>query len=269
MTTINLGWEYDGVDLSTYAYDVRALGAPEQVPARRGDNVAIPGATGRLYVDKRLDQRTLTLSMFVDAKHPTSGSNTRTAEQLQTNLDLLKGVFARDGQHVLRCTLPGAVARDATAEVVNVVEFQPTGPYSYALMVEFVLADPWWYAQSVTTVGPTTIIQSPQNIAVTNDGTYKAEKATVTVAGPITDPKFAVGSIWVLYTGTVATGETLVIDCGDWTAELDGGDVSGNISHEGDLRWLVFAVGVNTLIVTSSGFAGATTVTVEFTAAFV
>jgi len=269
MTTINLGWEYDGVDLSTYAYDVRALGAPEQVPARRGDNVVIPGATGRLYVDKRLDQRTLALAMYIDARHPTSGSSTRTAAQLKANLDALKGLFARDGQHTLRCALPGLETRDATAEVVNVVEFQPTGPYSYALMVEFVLTDPWWYSQSTTTVGPTTIIQSPQNIAVTNDGTYKAEKVTVTVAGPITDPKFAVGSIWVLYTGTVATDETLVIDCGDWTAELDGGDVSGNISHEGDLRWLVFAVGVNTLIVTSSGFAGATTVTVEFTAAFV
>ena len=268
MSVINGGWEYNGVDLSTYAYNVRALGAPEQVPGRRSDNVVIPSHTGRLYVGKRHDQRVLALAMFVDARHPTTGALTRTAAQLESNLDALKAVFAADGQHTLRQTLPDG-ARQATAEVINVVEFKPEGPYNYALVVEFVLADPWWYAETVTTVGPTTIIQSPQSISVDNPGTYKAEKAVLTITGPITDPKLTVDSVWVKYTGSVAAGSTLVLDCGDWTAELDGADVSGDISHEGDLRWLIFEVGTNTLTLESSGFGSGTTVQVDFTAAYV
>jgi len=261
-------WEYDGVDLTTLAYNVQWLGAPLNVPPRRGENVVVPSRTGRLYVAKRPDQRTATLAMWVQNIHPTTGGAGSEA-QMRANLDTLRGLFARDGQHTLKHQF-GGVIRTATAEVVATIDFEPKGLDSaYTFVVEFLLADPWWYAESLTTVGPTAITQSPQNITVTNGGTYKVEQAIITVTGPITNPKFAVGSIWVQYTGTVGSGETLVIDCGDWTAELDGADVSGNISHAGALRWLEFAVGGNTLAVTSSGYGGGTTVTVAFYAPYV
>lgn len=260
-------WEYDGVDLTTLAYNVRLLGAPLDVPDRRGDNVIVGGRSGRLYVPKLFDQRTVTLAMFVRDTHPTSGGGGSEA-QLLANLDALRGLFARDGQHVLKHTM-GGVTRVATAEVASAIEFQPRGPNLYAFVVEFVLADPLWYAQSATTIGPTAIIQSPQNIAVNNGGTYKAEKPRLTVTGPITNPKFTIGSVWVMYTGVVQDGSTLVIDCGAWTATVDGTNVADDITHDGALRWLEVPVGVSTLTVESSGYGAATAVTLEFTAAFI
>lgn len=259
-------WEYDGVDLTTLGYNVRLLGAPVNVPPRRGENVVLPSRTGRLYAAKRLEQRTVSLAMFVKDVHPTTGGAGSEAQML-ANLDALRGLFARDGQHVLKHTM-GSSTRLATAEVVSAVVFEPQGFNNlYALTVDFSLADPLWYAQTVTTVGPTTIGQSPQNITVTNGGTYQSEKAVFTLTGPLSDPKLAIGATWVQYTGAVVAGQTLVLRCEDFTATLAGVDVSGNVSHAGALSWLPLPVGVNTLAVTTGTLGGA--VTVAWTPAFV
>lgn len=262
-------WSYNGFDLNTYAWNVRLLGAPVSVPARRGDNVVVGGRTGRLHVPKLLDQRTVTLAMFVRDIHPTSGSEVGSEAQMRANLDQLRQIFAVDGQRELRHTW-GAVTRVAQAEVVNTIEFEPRGPNNlYTFVVEFLLADPLWYAESATVVGPIVIVQSPQNIAVNNGGTYKAEKPKLTVTGPITNPKFTIGLVWVQYTGAVASGQTLVIDAATWTATLGSTNVTGDISHDGAIRWLEVPVGVSTLIVESSGFGSGTTVKLEFTEAFI
>jgi len=260
-------WEYDGVDLTTYAYNVRLLGAPVDVPARRGDNVVIPGKRGRLYTAKQHDQRLLTLAMWVRDIHPTTGSEAGSEVQMLSNLDTLRGLFARDGQHTLSHTM-GGVTRYATAEVNNAVEFQPQGTNLSAFVVEFLLADPWWYAAAATTVGPTTITASPQNIGITNNGTYVAIP-TLTVTGPIANPTFTIGSVWVKFNDSIVVGETLTIDCESWEADVDGVDASGDITHEGKVRWLEIPVGVSTLTVASSGYAGTTDVTVEFTQTYV
>lgn len=262
-------WEFAGVDLNTYAWDVRLLGGPIGTPPRRGDNVVLPGRPGRLHVAKNLEQRSVTLAMFVRDVHPTSGSLTGSEAQMLANLDALKGAFATDGQATLRHT-HGGVTRVALAEVVSAVEFQPKGPNNlYSFVVEFLLADPLWYAESATTVGPTTVTVSGQNIAVQNDGSYKCVDAVVTIEGVITDPKVAIGSIWVEYAGAVGSGETLVIDCGSWTAELDGVDVSGSISHDGAVAWLEVAPGANTATVTGTIGTPNPTVEFEFTEGFV
>jgi hypothetical protein len=259
-------WEYDGVDLTTLGYNVRLLGAPVNVPPRRGENVVLPSRTGRLYAAKRLDERTVSLAMFVKDTHPTNyGAGSET--QLLANLDALRGLFARDGQHVLKHTMASST-RLATAEVVNAVTFEPLGAgNAFGFSVEFLLADPLWYAQTVTTVGPTTIGQSPQNITVTNGGTYRGEKAILTLVGPLSNPKLAIGATWVQFTGAVGAGQTLVLRCEDFTATLAGADVSGNVSHAGALSWLPLPVGVNTLAVTTGTLGGS--VTVAWTAAFV
>jgi hypothetical protein len=259
-------WEYNGVDLRTFAYDVRALGAPEQVPGRRGENVIVSGRTGRLYVPKMLDQRRLTLGMWVDARPP--GGGERSAGQLWSNLDNLKKLFATDGQGILKHTA-GGTTRWARVEVANTVEFEPGGPYHYNFLVEFIFADPFWYAESPVIIGPRGISFTPYNIGVNNPGTYKAEKVVITVTGEMTNPRFTVGQIWVQYNGTVAGGETLIIDGGDWKAEKNGVDATKDISHDGAIRWLELPVGISTLTVTGTVGSPTPTVKVEFTPVYI
>lgn len=259
-------WTFDGEDLNTYAYNVRLLGAPLSIPARRGANVLVPGRTGRQHVDKRHDERTMSLAMFVRDIPPAGGSSSEA--QLLANLDALRGLFARSGQRTLTHAMGGS-SRSAQAEVISAVPFEPQGSANvYSFLVEFVLADPWWYAPSETVIGPTSITGTPQEISLSNGGTARAEAATFTIGGAITDPKLAIGSTYVQYTGTVAGGETLEIFCESWTALLDGEDESGNISHAGDLCWLPIPSGSSTLVVTGSSISGAS-VTVAFTAAYV
>ncbi len=259
-------WEYDGVDLTTYAYTIRWLGAPLTVPARRGENLVIPHKTGRAWVDKRPEQRIVTLAMWVRDVLPNTGAPGGDSQML-TNLDTLRGLFARDGQHTLKHQF-GLVTRQATAEVVDEIVFEPQGADNvYFLAVDFLLADPWWYAELATTVGPTTITGSPQSITVTNAGSRRSEKALFTITGAITNPRLTIGSYWVQYTGTVASGQTLTIDCSTFTATLGGADVSGEITHEGGVVWLPIPSGANTMVVTGSGIGGAT-VTAAFTAAY-
>ena len=276
MTKAVTEWEYRGIDLTTVAYDVRLLGAPEQVPARRGDNLAIPGKTGRFLTSaKPLDERRLTLAMFVDAQPSTGG--TRSGSQLWENMEVLKKVFALDGPGTLKAKNMGGTGangttRVATVEVINQVDFDPGGPWHYGIAVEFVFADPFWYAEQATTVGPTNITSNPQNIAVNNIGTYKADKATVTLVTPtggtVIDPKLTVGSYYVEYSGTVASAGTLVISCGSWSATNGTLNVSGDITHDGGLVWLSIPSGSADMAVSASTVIGTPTVTVSWTPAF-
>lgn len=261
-------FEYDGVDLTTYAYGIKFLDSPFVTPARRGENVVVPHKDGRLYTAKWLDERVQSVAMWVIGQPPSGGSDTES--QRWTNLDTLRGLFARAGQHTLKHQY-GSVTRTATVEVAKAVEFTPKlFNEAYVLVVDFLMADPLWYAESKTTVGPTTITAASQNITVNNAGSYESQKGIITITGPITNPKLAIGSNWVQYTGTVGSGSTLVIDCSAWTAKVNGTDYSGNITHDGALCWLpIPASATNTLTVTCSGYAGATTVKVEFYAPYI
>lgn len=267
MTTLNENWEYNGLDLMTYAYSVKALGAPEQVPGKRGENITVPGKTGRVHVDKYVDERFLTLGMVVRGR-PVSSLADDTATQLRSNLDALKTVFAQTGQHTLKHKAAGTT-RVATAEVANVVEFTPGGPYHYDVAVEFVLADPWWYAEAPRSV-TAAISAGSQNIAVANNGTWQNEAATLTVVGPCGTPKFAIGSNWVQYGGSVAAGDTLVMSCGSYTATIGTANVVEHITHDGALVWLPVPVGTaNTCAFTCAGYGTATRVTIALTEAYV
>ena len=264
-------WEYDGVDLTTYAYTIRYLGAPLNVPPRRGENLVIPHKTGRGWVDKRPDQRVVTLAMWVQNVLANTGAAGGDAAML-SNLDTLRGLFARDGQHTLKHQY-GLITRLATAEVVSEVVFELMGKDNvYFLEVEFLLADPWWYAESATTVGPTTMTASPQNLTVTNAGSRRSEAGVFTITGQVTNPRLTIGSYWVQYTGTVAYGQSLVINVGTFIATLAGADVSGDITHEGGVVWLPIPAGANTLTFTGSGLGSPPTqptVRCVFTAPYV
>ena len=251
-------WEWAGVNLTTYAYNVRYLGAGESVPPRRGENLAIPGKTGRhLSTLKPLDERIVTLAMWVkDVESSTGAFGTAREETLQTNLDTLKRAFARDGTALLKHSMAGTT-RQAPAEILSSVQFEPfgTAPY-YQFVVEWVMHYPFWRAETARTTGPTNLTTSPQNVTLVNNGTYRNEQGTISVTGQIVDPKLTIGDDWVQYTGTVAAGGTLTIDCASWVATNGTVDVSGDISHEGDLVWLPIPTGTAVTLAVSGTSMG-------------
>lgn len=278
MTTISESFNYAGTSLNTYAYNVQFLGAMERLPERRGENLVIPGKSGRLYVPKKFDQNIFALSMFIRDAPVGGGSGSQA--QLLSNLDALKKLFAKQGQQTLQYT-NASETRSATVEIVSAIEFRRTSPGGYMLLVEFVMAQPYWFVQSGGELGTmvlatdsigdegisveeTGIGASPHNFTVNNTGTAPNEKATIAVGGQITNPTLTIGDTWVKYTGTVGAGETLTIHCEDFTADVDGSDVTPDISHGGDVVWVVIPTGSNTATLSGSSLSSAS-VTVSFT----
>ncbi len=264
MTKANVSWTFRGTNLQQEGWYVRALGAPEQIPGRRGEDLVIPGLTGRYHTgNKPLDERRLALALFVESQPAAGGA--RSGSVLWTNLDTLKQCFAADGRGTLTHQNAAGSTRTALAEVVNTVEFDPGGPEHYAFVVEFMFADPFWYAQAVGTT-TASITADPQTVTVNNPGTYRALKPVYSVVGPATNPKFAVGSSWLQYTGVVAAGGTLTVDCGAYTATNGTVDASGDMTHAGDLTWLPLEVGNNSVVCTGMNGAAFSAV---FTAAYI
>jgi hypothetical protein len=258
-------WEYDGVDLTRYGYNIELHGAPLNTPGRRGENVIVPGKTGRLYVPKIIDQRVQTLRMWV-INEPVDGGTGSEANML-ANLDVLRELFTRDGQHTLRFTF-GTDTRVATVEVMQAIDFVPLAfNQAYRFAVDFLMADPLWYGESSTAVGPFNIASNSQTGSFSNAGSVQNEQAVLTLRGPLQDPKLTIAGAWVQYTGAVDGAKTLVIDCGAFTAILDSVDVSGNISHGATRCWLPVPAGACTMTMESSVTGG--TMKVEFTQAYI
>jgi hypothetical protein len=262
MTIIDDEWEYNSVNLTTLAYKVKALGAPEQIPEKRGENIVVPHKTGRVYVQKFYNERELDLSMFVQST--SVSSMTRSATNLLANLDALKKAFGAPGYHILKRKFKTGEVRWTYAEVVDKLEFEGEGPDHYIFVARLRIWDPWWYAESGVTIGPTTITTSPQSISVTNSGTYQVERAIIKITGAITNPRLNIASgVYCEWIGTVPSGSILWIDCASHYAPLDGADKTGLIAHVGSVWWLPIATGVNTLTVTGTSISGAT-VTIYF-----
>jgi len=60
-------WRFRGVDLSTYAVLVRKVDGVDELPDLRGENRVVPAITGRRWARKRMDQKRLTLALWVQS----------------------------------------------------------------------------------------------------------------------------------------------------------------------------------------------------------
>lgn len=282
MTLYNQGWSYNGQDLNRLVHNIRLLSPAEEVPARRGDNLIIPGRNGRTYVHKPHDQRIIALAMFVlansDAYDSATGAGAPydgyalsdvpdqvmvspdtnvSAQRLQTNLQRLMTLFGARGQHDLVRTLPDGTVLTISAEVRTTVQFQAASDRVYNFVVEFTCAYPYWSGPADASATGS-ISASPTNVAISNSGTAETDDPTITIVGAITNPRVTIGSVWVQYTGTVSAGATLTINGDDYTADVDGVDVTSSITHSGDARWLVVPASASSAVVTGSSLSGAT-----------
>ena len=152
--------------------------------------------------------------------------------------------------------------------------------------IELHAVDPRWYAvtaqQDTATITaatggvsfpvsfPLTFVEvSAGSIIATNSGVYEAFP-TITITGPITNPSLEnVSSGKILaFTGTVLSGETLVIDFLNRTALLNG--VSSRYNWIDDSQqWWSLAPGASEIKLNGTGGSGATDALVEWRSAWV
>ena len=249
-------WQYGGVDLNTKAWSV--VGVPEGLghPGLRGSNLQVPFQDGKRWIKKRYDERVIMLSMWVRGLDPLTGkvpSGQSETEALYNNIDYLAAVFGKRGQQPLKRILPGGVERQATAEVYRQVDFAKTQAGLAKFTVEFLLADPFFYAlektQEIKTVGAATYEWSHNN-----PGTAPVTNVTITLTGPLESPMLVCleNAIWLQYQGSIGNGESVVINTGGFSCTKGGSNMLSAIKHGGDASWLTLEAGDNQLRVTST-----------------
>jgi len=246
-----LYWTASGGSLHTYAWMVKTLaGGRNQLPPKRGDDVAIPFLTGRRYSKKMMDSRTLPLDMWVEGKNPdgTIDSSMSKAAKLQNNWRYLMGLFRPTNGLQFNLTKRFYVGSDimlatAKAEMLDAPEPSASGADHWDFTVELFLANPYFYSSVAAQAIGTIDVQ----------GDAPTDRLRITMGnGRITSPD----GNWIQYNGT----GTVVIDTAAGTAKNGTQFVNGLVTRNPNFRELMrLQPGINAL--TGSG-------TIEYKAAW-
>lgn len=269
----------NGVVLNTLAKNIKSLTGRLKAPGLRTDNVVVPGRHGSLRtVNKRYEEGNIVLPMWVRGNDDDEGSIGRST--FYTNVDTLTQLF-RPGSGMLTVvhTLPDGSQRRCFAECTEAIDMTmeagglwPFATFSVALKVPSV----FWEDVTATTfdLGYTFNGDMTQLAGMT----APIEDAVYTLYGPFTsltvearyngaaleDPRY------FTYSGSVGTGQTLVVDSGTWKLTGTGGlavDYT-KMFHTGGARFLEIPVppvgGSPQLKITNvGGVAGTTKVNVS------
>ncbi len=265
----------NGVLLNTYAKNIESLTGRLRVPGLRTDNIVVPARHGTLRTTRKFyDEGQIILPMWVKGCDDDGNIPTTARQMFYTNLDVLSKLFRPgDGMLEVLHTLPDATVRRCMAEVTEVIDNQvsgygnPLGKFSVAMRVPSV----FWEDAVVRSVDLLPTQNGP--VPILDGATAPIEDAVFTITGPATNPKVEAlyngaslsTPVYFQYSGTVAAGKTLAVDCGNWT--LVGGGFSPDFSlfsHVGSARWMTIPPGpigsAPSIKITASSTSGATKV---------
>jgi hypothetical protein len=240
----------DGTSLMTLAYAIQTISGRERLPPKIGDNIRIPYRHGRVWKPKTADEQVITLGMWVrgcDVNGVTAGDP---RAYFQSNLRTLKRLFAPTGRQltlqrkILYTT--GMETHNGLGEAASQIDAQGQSRHHATFTVDIRMADPWWYGAStstdVTSAGGT----------ITNIGDVEATNIVIQFVGPLINPMLINTSVSPqvqLFAGpNIPLGVTFTLDCSAFTAVDNlGTNVIGNVSHIGNIRWMLLEPGSNVM----------------------
>jgi hypothetical protein len=267
MTTLAIQqdrWTFRGTDLSSYTVLVRAVDGAEDLPVLRGGNIPIPNLAGQRWAPKLPDAKRLALALHITDMNASGGLTEPTVfRQAQENLETLRTLFATNGEGALVHYLPDGSSRTAQAEVVRFQSVDALhGRVAFMAIVDFELADPYFYAADVVDSGRS-IAASPTDFVLTNPGEARTHRVLFDFTGPISNPRVEnlANGVYVECLVTVASATHLLVDCELFTAQNDGVNAIASIRHSGDFRWMLLEPGAQTLRVTATSPGGTLTTT--------
>lgn len=163
-----------------------------------------------------------------------------------------------------------AVERTVIARVQDVRSSRrPEFPFAMEIEVEFVVISPCWRGTRHNTLEY--LDNSPKVISCPNGGDYPVRDTiiTLTAAGTaITNILIGVAAQFEInWAGTLAVGQSLVIDCGALSVKKDGADAYSGFSRTANHKiseWLRMYVGYNNITVTRTGGNNSSAITFDF-----
>lgn len=277
----------DGIDLRGQAFGVSTRTGRYNLPAKRGDNLIIPGASGEIWLaNKPYEAGSGVLALW--AVGGTTVSNTLTVSpsftqkrtDLESNIAALMRIFTRSHRlSTIRGAQPDGSIRRALVEWTEWSEPEiQAGGTRAEWAIGYRIPSTWWEDESTTTQAATAGATLPKTLNLSSfaNMTGTIEDATFTVVGPITNPRITDSETgaWVQYTGTVTGGNSWYLDVAAATSKVGATagaatTVMANTTHAGGFRMLVIP---NTFNLTNtpqlvlSGSAGAAGTNLSVTA---
>lgn len=250
-------WTVDGTDLHNYAWGVEQVGM-DQLPGRRGGNFVVPYRDGEIWRPKQFGPRTIALAMWVVDQN--QAGTIGGVAQTRANVEILKRLFApTDRQLALtkRINLGSTLTLSGLAEPTGTLDFTPDEnfPEWMRFAVELSMADPFWYGDMVNTTVPFA------GGTVTHPGSATARQMTITLNGPLTNPRLENQSttrpVSFTYAGTIAGGSYVVLNTSTYTA-IDnlGANQIAKVTHSGAHAWMELAPGGNSFVFTAGTGSG-------------
>ena len=239
-------------------------GARYGLPTLRGQNYAVPYRAGQLNRQKYPDQRTETITMWVDGTKSSDGSvvgDPRLAfnnhwQQLRQLLWTRNAGGSTQGQlqrnwHLTQNGVNGLVTATAMAEIAGSMDPTMNSRTACVASIDFLLSDPYFYGnqrtQAVTTSGTITAYGE----GVVGEGFPSAASGfTVSITAACTVHNTTAG---VSFTcgGTGVTFPVTVDVLNDTAMDNAGVNQVGNITHSGGRAWMSLVNGANAITVSA------------------
>lgn len=275
----------NGVELATHGYMVSSI--ERGVPAKKGENVGSAVIHGVQFREKRLDVRSETWSVWITDNEPISGSVAVTEagrrSQFNENYDT---VFNLLGQmpELLTVEHVRVDPNDSTqyserigyAEIVGAITVGEHRELNYSeFSVEVQFPDPRWFSPTSFSAS---VAYAGSNIALpmlaSSVGTAPVTYMTITFVSTsnLTNPKITnetyLNSLSsVGFTGTIPTGQAVILDTDALTLERNGNNDISKLYRAGSRQSWFELFPINNDL-TFSATSGTGTVSISYRKAF-
>ncbi len=215
-----------------------------KIPTRRSDNIIIPHRDGRVFVEKKFDQREMSLGLEVSAD---------TLAGLESAVDSVKALLGKRSLGTLQQTLEDLSVRSLQAEYTGDLNLSRISPLSVRMLLEFIAPEPF-FRSSVLTTDTHVIDASPKTYSITNPGTADERDPKIVLTGPLSNTVISnlTNGVSISYNAVIASPRVVTIQTvnGEYVVTDDlGANVIGNVTHSGDAALFVLNAGVNNLSV--------------------
>ena len=284
----------DNVEFASHAYWIADVSKGHA--GRKGKDIDIPSIHGSAWREKRFEARKESWTIVITDANPTTGVTAATEAsrraQFNENYDAVMSILNKTGSQLLinhnRIDPNNSSlieVRTAYGEITGNYDIDEHKDLLYAqFSVDVEYADPRWYDVSVLSPALSATISTAASVAsVTNTsasiGTAPVTYMTITFAPTggdslinprLTNSTYSSQSI-IGYTGTIASGQSVVIDTENLTMKTGTGtNVISSLYRSGSRQdWMVLFPETNTLTFSVTGTTSRGTCTISHKRAFI
>jgi len=284
----------DNVEFASHAYWISEVSKGHA--GRKGKDIDIPSIHGAAWREKRFESRTESWTIIITDANPTTGVTAATEEsrraQFNENYDAVMSILNKTGSQLsikhnrIDPNNSSLVeVRTSYGEIVGSYDIDEHKDLLYAqFSVDVEYADPRWYDLSVLSPALSATISTAASVAsITNTsasvGTAPVTYMTITFAptggdslvNPILTNSTYSSISAIGYTGTIASGQSIVIDTENLTMKTGTGtNVISSLYRSGTRQdWMVLFPTANTLTFSVTGTTSRGTCTISHKRAFI